>query len=115
VKVARDALLAVSLYIPGINVEPCEELVLWEAEVASATFSVSVPPSAKHRLHQATAVVRVGGFKIAEVRFEVIVGQQGEGDPLRSAAGKAVHRAFASYAGEDRAAVLARVQGIQTS
>jgi hypothetical protein len=113
VKVARGTVLAIQLHIDEFVIEDPEDMVLWEAEIANATFSVHVPKTASKGQHRGLVKVFVKGLEIAKIHFVVQVGRK-ISKQRRLRTNEKLHRtAFASYAGEDRDAVLARIQGIQ--
>jgi hypothetical protein len=113
VKVARGRVLTVRLRLEDFTVEPLVDTILWEGEVGNATFSVSVPESAAVGSHSGVATVHLDGIQVARVTFAVLVDQQSISCKFLSAEQRRHRTAFASYAHEDRDAMLARIQGIQ--
>ena len=116
VSVELGTLLSVTLEIPALVVhEPFDRLV-WNGTPANVSFPVTAPEDADSGEYVGTARITVNGLLIASVRFVVTVG----GDEVRDVADRTVERmraksAFASYASEDRADVLARIQGMNVA
>jgi len=116
VSVELGTLLSVTLEIPALVVhEPFDRLV-WNRTPANVSFPVTAPEDADSGEHAGTARITVNGLLIASVRFVVTVG----GDDVPEVVDRTVERmraksAFASYASEDRADVLARIQGMNVA
>jgi serine/threonine protein kinase len=111
-KVARGTVLSVSLRIDELTADALEGTILWDGEIGNVTFSISVPNGISRGIKSGFATVHVGSLRIAAIHFFITIGRKAtSSDQVFS---RGVHRtAFASYASEDRDAVLARIQGIQ--
>jgi Ethanolamine utilization protein EutJ (predicted chaperonin) len=112
VKVARGTALTVSLRVADLTVDPVESAIEWLGEIGNTRFSLSVPSSAPEGPRAGVARFHIGEFEVARLDFVLQVGQclaAWESLPTRE---KRYRTAFASYADEDRDAVLGRIQGI---
>jgi serine/threonine-protein kinase len=110
---ARGTVVSASLVVEGFAVEPKEKAVAWSGEAGCAGFVVTVPARARKGPHRGVVSIRVNSCQIARMDFVLTV-KDTIGRPKRVPARMKKHRkAFASYASEDRDAVLARVQGMQ--
>jgi hypothetical protein len=113
VLIARGTLLAVHLHLPDFTVEDPEDVLHWEGTIGNATFLVQVPPQLRPGSYPGTVHFHARGLRIARLHFTVEVGHQPALPDVLRGKEQRMHRAFASYASPDRAAVLGRVQGIQ--
>ena len=89
------------------------DVIEWNGEIGNATFPVHVPPDAQPGGYDGTALIYAAGVQIAKLHFvlQVALADAAVGPvAVREVRHK---RAFASYASQDRRAVLARIQGIQ--
>lgn len=111
--VSRGTVLTVQLDIGDLSVDPPSTAVLWEGEIGTAGFLVTVPESAPFGTRSGTARIYVTGLRIATLRFIVDVQKEHLQCAQLAASEERTRQAFASYATSDRDAVLARVQGIQ--
>jgi len=113
VRLARGNRLSVHPKIEGFTIEPSADVILWEGEIGNVTFEVAVPKNAKPMAHPGICEFRLNGLRVATLRFQVTVGTRQAGPVTLRVEEARPRRAFASYASEDRPAVLSRVQGIQ--
>jgi serine/threonine protein kinase len=115
IRVARGTILTVQLRIPAFNVSTPEDIdvIEWEGEIGNATFSVRVPQGTPWGSYPGLVTIYASGLQIAKVHFDLRVASVTA--PTQTLESRAVRHksAFASYASEDRDAVLGRVQGIQ--
>ena len=74
---------------------------------------MNVPEGKEHGELPGAATIFVGGMLIADVRFVVAVQAESEAVDALAAGERHYRSAFASYAHEDRDAVLARIQGMR--
>lgn len=112
-KVARGTVLSVSLRIDELTADALEGTILWDGEIGNVTFSISVPNGISSGIKSGFATVHVGSLRIATIHFFITVGQKATSSDQVFSRGVKHRTAFASYASEDRDAVLARIQGIQ--
>ena len=109
----RDTLVAIRFTVAGLIIEPREKAVLWSGNVGCASFVVTVPADMPTGSYPALASIRVDNCEVARMDFVLRVAR----NPARSgrmiATFRKHRRAFASYAAEDRDAVLACIQGMQ--
>jgi len=112
---ARGSCLSIRLKIKGLNCPEPHKWITWTGEIGCTGFIVEVPNDASEGAYSGGASIKLNGCEIARVSFVVCVGrtqQKITGIPVSTE----VHRAaFASYASEDRAEVLSRVQGMETA
>jgi serine/threonine protein kinase len=112
-KVARGTVLSVSLRIDELTTDALEGTILWDGEIGNVTFSISVPNGISRGTKSGFATVHVGSLRIAAIHFFITIGQKATSSDQVFSRGVKHRTAFASYASEDRDAVLARIQGIQ--
>jgi actin-like ATPase involved in cell morphogenesis len=113
VAVAGGAVLQVHLAIDGMTIAEPEDTITWQGEIGNATFAVSVPEEAPPGNRPGQATVYLNGLRIARLCFGLQVGRPVRFWELLPTAAQQHCRAFASYASEDRSAVMARIQGMQ--
>lgn len=114
-RVEQGTVLTVRLRVEGITVRPREDTIAWEGEIGRAAFLLDVPPDARPGAHSALATVHIGGVRVLRLDFTIAVAAAVAETGARpvDVRQSRVRRAFASYAHQDRDAVLARIQGIQ--
>jgi hypothetical protein len=113
IHIARGTFLTVRLRLHGLDVDDPEDAILWEGEIGNASFPVFVPADARPGAVPGVLTVHADGLRTVKVHFLVNVGA-GQNTVAAIPADVELHRkAFASYASQDRDAVLARVQGMQ--
>lgn len=111
----RGSHLSVRLEIAGLNCVDNYNWIIWTGEIGKTTFIVEVPAGASEGTHIGSASIRLNECEIAKMSFLVRVGRAASlVQPIPSTT-TAHRKAFASYASEDRAAVLSRVQGMQAA
>ncbi|HPB32039.1 MAG TPA: toll/interleukin-1 receptor domain-containing protein, partial [Candidatus Sumerlaeota bacterium] len=112
IELARGNVLTVRPIIRGFSIEPLQDTILWEGEIGNATFTITVPENAKLGSHPGFCEIHLNGLKISSLHFIILVATNGgELSPINSHEVRH-RRVFASYASEDRDAVLARIQGL---
>jgi TIR domain len=112
-RLGRGTVLLVRLQIEDLVIEDQEDTILWEGSIGNATFSAQVPSTAQKGQRCGLAKVYVSNLEIAKIHFAVEMGDKTSKQGRLRAQEKLHRTAFASYANEDRDAVLARIQGIQ--
>jgi hypothetical protein len=113
-KIERGTKLFVCVKFQDFQVEPSEEVILWDGEITNASFSVDVPLDIA--LGKKTGLVTihwVGGFQIARVPIQILVAEKVDRTIPMTHPVQQIHKAFASYASADRDEVLGRIQGMQ--
>lgn len=119
VPVARGSVLAIGLQVEGLAVESPVQTLVWLGEPASIGFLVQAPASARVGTYSGRASLTVSGMDLGWLHFTLRVVPAEEAQHLDSRPqdtqgdSSQLRRAFASYASEDRAEVLARVQGMR--
>lgn len=111
-RVARGSVLAVRLRIAEWFPEDLEDTLLWEGEISNATFGVTAPSDAHPGAKPGIVRIYAQGLEIARIHFTTEVDLAAAQRPDVAVTGEPHRSAFASYASEDRDAVLARLQGI---
>jgi tRNA A-37 threonylcarbamoyl transferase component Bud32 len=113
VPVARGSTLAVRLKVEDLVIDEPEDTILWDGSIGNATFAVRAPAGTTPGGKRGLATIHASGLQIARLHFLLQVGQPvAQVQPLPCDTERHRH-AFASYAHDDRDAVLARIQGIQ--
>jgi hypothetical protein len=112
-EIPRDTSLHIVLYAEDIVVTDPQKVIRWTGDIGCAGFVLKVPADCPPGPKPATASIRVQDTELARIDFVLQVGRgRTRTEPLPAKLTR--HRAaFASYASEDRDAVLARIQGIQ--
>jgi molecular chaperone DnaK (HSP70) len=112
--IARGVALYVRLHFPDLVVENPEAVILWAGEIGTVSFLVSVPPdNADGRRTGWITVHWEGCLQIARVPLQILVTARPEAQTRISQPVERLHKAFASYASDDRDEVLHRIQGMQ--
>jgi hypothetical protein len=113
VKIVRGTEIGVQLSTPGLLQSSSENVLLWDGEIANAGFTVTVPEHVKPTTCPGEAILHVGALTIAKLAFVLeIAAKMTSTQPLELNV-RRFSKAYASYAQEDRAAVLVRIQAIQ--
>lgn len=113
VAVRRGVRFDVRLSIQDLTVVQGVQSMFWDGRIASSTFHVTVPAGIALGLRPGTALIYVGGLRVARLAFTVNVHT---GSPSKSVlqADRTTYRtAFASYSSKDRRDVMARVHGLR--
>jgi len=111
----RGSRISVRLKIDGLKCLDNHKWVTWTGEIGNTAFVVEVPPGATERAYPGTASIRLAGLEIARMSFLVRVGPPNLNINEIPSQTTSYRSAFASYASEDRAEVLSRVQGMETA
>ncbi|HEX6623649.1 MAG TPA: toll/interleukin-1 receptor domain-containing protein [Pyrinomonadaceae bacterium] len=114
-EVVRGQELFFHLDMPGLAVDEPVQSVVWNGDIESVQFAVGVPDQFKPRRLNCKLTVSVEGIPIGHVKFVFEVAAApppaGAETPLNSSGQFVRYRkGFVSYASEDLAEVLARVQ-----
>ena len=111
--IRRGTVLSMQLKISGMVIEDPEETILWEGEIGSASFAVQVPAEAEPGERRGCLTVFVNDTPISRLLFELkVANYETEAMPL-TLFEKRFQSAFASYASQDREAMLYCVQGME--
>jgi len=111
----RGSRVSVGLKIEGLKCLDSHKWITWTGEIGNTTFVIEVPPDASEGAYPGGASIRLDGCEIARTSFLVRVGATNlKVDEIPSQT-RSHRSAFASYASEDRAEVLSRVQGMQAA
>jgi hypothetical protein len=113
-KIERGTTLFVRLRFPEFHVGPPEDAILWEGEIANASFEVVVPRQIVEGMKNGSVTVHSeGGLRIAEVTLQIMVVAKSVSTAPTTQPLHHYRKAFASYASQDRDEVLGRIQGMQ--
>lgn len=112
--IAAASLLTVSLEIQGMEVLDNIAVIHWQGEAANAAFIVSVPQQTKPGRYPGKATISCAGIPVATIVFLFPVCAD-ESTIVAESVGTTHYprSAFASYASENRADVMERIQGMQ--
>jgi hypothetical protein len=110
VELERGSSLTVRLSVPKLTVNPKEKSLIWNGKIANAGFLVAVPENCQGGQYPGRAKILFNGLTIAELAFILEVGAEDVGRDVLKSELTHIRHAFASYASEDRADVLARLQ-----
>jgi len=111
-EISRGTVLTVRMSVQDLNVDPPEKTILWRGEIGKAGFAVSVPKKVTLGPKRGTAVILISGVPIMKIFFIVEVASKARNAQPVAVKERRYNRAFASYASQDRDAVLARIQGM---
>jgi HEAT repeat protein len=116
VPLARGSEVTVQITIEDFGVDGLTETIYWSgeagAEVGNCTFPIVVPPDAAPGVHFGQTSFRVGDLPISRLAFGLEVGAPVAAVVDVTSREARFRRAFASYSSDDRARVIARVQGM---
>ena len=110
IPVQRDSSLGVRVSVPSFGFME-EDKLYWAGDISNSSFLILVPAEAKQDVHMGKVELFLGPLKIARLHFNVLVGDFSSEAEDRTLFEERTKTAFASYASEDRDAVLARIQG----
>jgi hypothetical protein len=111
IPVTRGTILIAAVEIEGFEIPEHQETILWEGDIGSASFAVTVPTGIPEGQRAGHVTMFKDGARLARVVFVITVGARTDYAPAPQWELR-YRTAFASYASEDREAVLMRVQGI---
>jgi hypothetical protein len=110
--------LTLTIDVPGFEIAEPVDTLLWEGEIANVSFVVRAPDLAPGTYPGTVRVLRYG-LLLTRVVFAIEVANGVPAEPpapiVVRTEQRNVRSAFASYASDDRADVLARVQGIRAA
>jgi hypothetical protein len=110
VRLEQGTILTVRLRILGATIPDPEDTMVWEGESTCVSFVVTLPELTREVRSCGSAHIYANGMQIAKIPF-LLTTAATQDDMLEASA--VPHRsAFASYASDDRDAVLGRIQGI---
>ncbi len=111
----RGSRLSVRLSILRMKCLDSHKWITWTGEIGRTTFVVKVPPDASEGPYPGKASIRLNGCEIAKMSFVLNVGSPSPRISEIPSQTRSYRRAFASYASQDRAEVLGRVQGMEAA
>ncbi len=115
-RVERDIELSLVLQLRGFTIEHPVGTMLWDGEIANTSFLIAAPPNLSPRTYPGAVTILQGDVPLGRLLFEIAVETaQSKEATYIEAQFKRITNAFASYASEDRAEVLSRVQGIRAA
>jgi hypothetical protein len=113
-KIERGTTLFVRLRFDDFDVEPPEDVILWDGEIGNASFEVTVPTAIPEGMKTGFVTVHwEGRLQIARVPLQLLVAAKIVPTAPTTQPLQHIRKAFASYASPDRNEVLGRIQGMQ--
>lgn len=112
-EVRRGAKLTLHLALPDFRVAGPVQSLTWRGRPESVQFEVSAPAETGRETFIGTVTVSEDGVPLGHVKFKISVAGRVEARRAKTTAGASARRyrkAFISYAAQDRAEVLKRVQ-----
>lgn len=118
VPIERGTLITISLDIPDLAVRDPVDHLVWCGEPANASFQITVPKHLSHGDYLGTAKIAASGIPIARIDLGLSITNEVYPETpaefkRRITIASRTKTAFASYASEDRAEVLSRIQGMK--
>jgi hypothetical protein len=111
----RGSRLSVRLKVDCLRCLDNHKWITWTGEIGRTAFVVEVPKGTAGGSYAGKASIRLNGGEIAKMSFILRVGAP-KLDVTEIPSQTTTHRgAFASYASQDRAEVLSRVQGMEAA
>jgi TIR domain/Protein kinase domain len=119
INLERDTVITVLLKLPDFEVPDPMEMLGWDSDIRNVSFIVKAPASLAPGVYPGIAKLMKGQLPFASIAFDLAVTSstakvEALPEPLKARVQR-IARAFASYASQDRAEVLRRVQGIQAT
>ncbi len=119
INLERDTVITVLLKLPDFEVPDPMEMLGWDGDIRNVSFIVKAPASLAPGVYPGIAKLMKGQLPFASIAFDLAVTSpmakvEAPPEPLKARVQR-IARAFASYASQDRAEVLRRVQGIQAT
>jgi hypothetical protein len=112
-RIRRGAKLTVLLHIADLEIAEPRGQLAWDGEIASVSFAVAVPEAITPGVRVGMATICVRSVPIVRLAFQVTVGAGAGERQVAQVQERRTRSAFASYAHQDRPAVLPRVHGLQ--
>ena len=118
-EVERGDELTVHLSLPGLQVRPRVEGLAWDGEPRAVQFDVLVPAEMERGNVVGTVMISKNNVPLGHIKFKLTVEETSamSGATRNVPAGESAHRyrkAFISYASQDRAEVIKRVQMLRS-
>ena len=111
----RGSRISVRLRIDGLRCFDSHKWITWTGDIGNTAFVVEVPQGTSEGAYPGRASIRLNGCEIAKMSFLVRVGSLNPAISEIPTQATTYRSAFASYASEDRADVLSRVQGMEAA
>jgi hypothetical protein len=99
----------------GLTCAENHKWIIWADDVGNASFVVTVPSEVPEGDLVGLASIRLNGCQIAKLSFLLKIGSKMQATQAIPCQTVMHRRAFASFAGDDRDEILARVQGIEAA
>jgi hypothetical protein len=116
ISLARDSLITIVLDLPDFEIADAVALLDWKGDIGNVDFKVRAPVHLPPGNYPGSAKLLRDQRPFASILFELAVEPAASAEMpstvLRSTV-RRISRAFASYASQDRAEVLRRVQGMK--
>ncbi|MBU1342741.1 MAG: toll/interleukin-1 receptor domain-containing protein [Proteobacteria bacterium] len=114
VPIDRGTILSIRIDIKGFKVPDPVDSIVWDGVPTNASFIINVPADTAIGNYPGKAVISYQGLAIAKMVFLIVVDTANRHD-YTDYSSKTIYpkTAFASYASENREAVLSRIQGMK--
>lgn len=114
VSIELGSLLTITLNLPSLEVPDATDTITWSGEPTNASFIVNVPKRIPLKPTYGAAEIRCEGLLLASLKLMIVIGSSRRLKRTdRTIESNYPRTAFASYASENRTAVLARIQGMK--
>ncbi len=112
--IERGQLLFVQVKFDNLQVDPIEDTILWDGDIANTSFLVDSKNISNEGINNGEIAVHLeGGMLIARIFIQIMVTSENVVKEPNVLSMKMINIAFASYANADRDEVLSRIQGMQ--
>ena len=114
-EIARGSRLSFHLVLSGLNIDDPIQSLIWNGSLSTVQFAVDVPEEQKIGNLIGTVTISNDNIPLGHIKFKLTVTDmpQPDSQPKPTGLAHAYRNAFISYASQDRAEVLKRVQMLQ--
>jgi hypothetical protein len=113
VAISKGTVISVFTQLEDLAVANPHSRMLWSGSLGCTNVIVTVPKNAHHGTRRGTSFISLNGVEVARIDFLLLIGRNRRHRKELSAEINRYRRAFASYASEDRDAVLMHVHGMR--
>jgi hypothetical protein len=114
IEVRQGAVLSIALILPEMIVDEPVETMVWSGQATNTSFVIGIPSGITPGQYPGKVKIDCAGINIAKIIFMLPI-VEGEREATKVPLGHVVYprSAFASYASQNRADVLERIQGMK--
>lgn len=110
----REAVIQLTLSMPGVDIPEASDRIVWNGEPTNASFVIAVPLDLAASELVGKVTLSVDGVPFGQLVFTLPIGGSQRNDRVHyEREFRRIRKAFASYASAERADVLARLQGMR--